>query len=315
MNKFKNKVLKHYDALSYHGKFRLIFNILFIGIIILFIVVTLIYSNLLSDEIYEKHQEKLTYLSQKIENEFNLVESLTTEIHQNAAVQNSLLITNSASISSKRYIEARNNGAKEITWLLADKLNVTKTVLLNNKKRNITNSTYDDKNFFNGDSLDGVLAEIPRDYRGGKWFFTKDLSQGIFIQNIFIAKRMSVQRAGILIVFVNTNFVQQAIEAEDYFNDKDFYFLQYGNTYMSSVQKDFQSNLQAIKDSGVSVGSRQFHFVTTSNGKYFLYPADCKIKLDKQKSQLCYTQDSSGKRIIRSEHNWPTPILHQTNLY
>lgn len=272
MRKIKSRAVDYYESLSYQGKFRLIFNFLFVGILVLVGVITLVYSNMLSDEIYEKHQEKLTYLSQRIENEFNSIESLITEIHQSTAIQASLLTTNSENIISKEYASAQSDGAKEMTWLLADKINITRALLLNNQNRNLTSSIYDPNNFFDGFSLEEILDKLPQDSKQGKWFFKKDLSQGLFIQNIFNTKWMTLDRIGILVVFVNTNFIQTAIEEVDYFRDEDFYFLEYEGHYLSSVEEDYFSNLTTIQDRVSKEQHQQFHFATTANRKYFLYP-------------------------------------------
>lgn len=272
MRKIKSRAVDYYESLSYQGKFRLIFNFLFVGILVLVGVITLVYSNMLSDEIYEKHQEKLTYLSQRIENEFNSIESLITEIHQSTAIQASLLTTNSENIISKEYASAQSDGAKEMTWLLADKINITRALLLNNQNRNLTSSIYYPNNFFDGFSLEEILDKLPQDSKQGKWFFKKDLSQGLFIQNIFNTKWMTLDRIGILVVFVNTNFIQTAIEEVDYFRDEDFYFLEYEGHYLSSVEEDYFSNLTTIQDRVSKEQHQQFHFATTANRKYFLYP-------------------------------------------
>lgn len=272
MKNTKKEIVGYYDNLSYQGKFRIIFNLLFVGVCLLVGFISIIYSNLLSNEIYEKHQEKLTYLSQKIEYEFNLIESLTTEIHQSTPIQNSLAESNIQDVSSREYEIARKNGSKELTWLLADKTNATKALLLNEQGRNLTSSVYDSQLFFGSLSLEDVLKTLPDDSNKGKWFFSKDLSQALFIQNIFNTKQMKLKRVGVLLVFVNTSFIQQTIEYEDYFQDKDFYFLEHNGEYLSSEKEDFSMNIRAVKKSTTAANGARFRFTTTKNGRYFVYP-------------------------------------------
>jgi two-component system sensor histidine kinase YesM len=269
MKAVRRKLTHYYDSLSYKGKFRLVFNILFVGVLILIIGITLSYSALLSDELYEKHQEKLIYLSQQIETEFKQIEALSTEIHQNTAIQNSLTTTNKSSLSVQEYMKEQDIGSSEITWLLADKLNVTKVLLLNKKGKNITKSTYNSEKFFDGKTFNEIVEKFPEDSRQGHWLFNHDLSEALFYQNIYNTKQMTLKPIGTLIAFVNTAFIQNAINQVDYFGDQDFYFLENDGRYLSHKTEDYESNIQTITKQQKS--KRNYQVVTTSNGKYFVY--------------------------------------------
>lgn len=268
--KLSNTIKNFYDGLSYRGKFKIIFNLFFVGIILFIVLMTAVNARILSQEIYEKHQEKLTHLTQRIEQQFSAIESLTTEIHQNTVLQHSLEVVNDSNSTLPEYQNAVREGSKELTWLLADKLEVTDVLLFDQNQKNLSKSIYNAEELFDGHSLDLIMEKLPINYTGGQWFFTDDMSRGLFVQNIYPTKNMRLRRSGVLFVFVNTGFISEIINDGQVFQNEDFFVLESGKErYSTNLQKLAELNpesreLREVEGSG-------YHFETTANGRYFVY--------------------------------------------
>lgn len=272
MMKQRKHINDYYSNLSYRGKFRIIFNILLCCIFVFCTAMAVYFANLLTDEIYEKNRERLIFLTNKIENDFTNIEDITTDIHQNSIIQDALVKSADPDVDITTSWNAQVLANSEINWLLSVQKDISKMILLNNEGENVSKTVFNKNDLFNNQSLEEILRGRSGEEKRGRWIFQNDLSQALYIQNIFNVKQMSMEKIGTMILFVNTSFISSLVEEADILSSDDYFYLQDSNgLYSTSSEATRLSQKMIDLVEKQKRNSDELSFVSNNFGKYLVF--------------------------------------------
>ncbi|MGX7131611.1 sensor histidine kinase [Enterococcus songbeiensis] len=266
------RIATYYSNLSYQGKLKSIFNIILflVGITILFIGI--MFSRIMMKEIYDRNQEKLSILSANVKQELESVEQVTTEIHQNGIIQNNLLKVNDPSLSAIEKTKFETAIRKEFSWLLANKRNIKSMILLDSEDQRIIGEHINEKNFFQDYSFSQILATIPENSKKGRWFFDKGLQEGLFSQTLYTTRSGVLKKAGTILLFVNTTFIQDFLENSGIFSDKDFFVMELDKTFYTTNLSNYNEYINFIKENKMADSATNAYEIDTIDRiKYYVY--------------------------------------------
>ncbi|WP_161526620.1 sensor histidine kinase [Enterococcus sp. JM9B] len=266
------RIATYYSNLSYQGKLKSIFNIILflVGITILFIGI--MFSRIMMKEIYDRNQEKLSILSANVKQELESVEQVTTEIHQNGIIQNNLLKVNDPSLSAIEKTKFETAIRKEFSWLLANKRNIKSMILLDSEDQRIIGEHINEKNFFQDYSFSQILATIPENSKKGRWFFDKGLQEGLFSQTLYTTRSGVLKKAGTILLFVNTTFIQDFLENSGIFSDKDFFVMELDKTFYTTNLSNYDEYINFIKENKMADSATNAYEIDTIDRiKYYVY--------------------------------------------
>lgn len=270
--RLKRTVNDYYGKLSYRGKFGIIFNILFGGIVVFSILMAVYFANLLTDEIYQKNREKLVFVTEQIENDFNVIEEIVGDIHQNSIIQEALMKSADPLVGTIPSWTAQSLANTEINWLLSGQNNVSKMVLLNGRGENISKAIFDKEDTFSGRSLSQIMELVTGEIRQGRWIFQKDLQQALYVQNIFNVKQMKMEKIGTLLLFVNTSFIASVVEEADVLQDGDYFYLKDGGALFGTSGKEDDESRKLIDLAEAQNQDQEgISFVSNAFVKYFVF--------------------------------------------
>ncbi|KAF1303154.1 hypothetical protein BAU16_05120 [Enterococcus sp. JM9B] len=230
------------------------------------------FSRIMMKEIYDRNQEKLSILSANVKQELESVEQVTTEIHQNGIIQNNLLKVNDPSLSAIEKTKFETAIRKEFSWLLANKRNIKSMILLDSEDQRIIGEHINEKNFFQDYSFSQILATIPENSKKGRWFFDKGLQEGLFSQTLYTTRSGVLKKAGTILLFVNTTFIQDFLENSGIFSDKDFFVMELDKTFYTTNLSNYDEYINFIKENKMADSATNAYEIDTIDRiKYYVY--------------------------------------------
>lgn len=270
---------KYYHDLSYQTKLSILFYVLFLVVTLLLLFIGLFFIKMLSTEIYNNNQEKLSILSMNVENELNTIAKIPTEIHRNATIQNALEESINSELALYDLSSLQRKALKELNWIIADKPNVKSIELLNNKNERISGTTSHDQNFFDGKSLLSIVEESPRTANSGSWYFDKELKESVIVQTIFSTRGSSkMAPIGTVVISVNTMFIQNFLKESPVFSREDFFVLINGKSISSTNWDGQESFLPFIQTKeGQARRENKYEIGKINGNKFFIMSANARI--------------------------------------
>lgn len=270
---------KYYHDLSYQTKLSILFYVLFLVVTLLLLFIGLFFIKMLSTEIYNNNQEKLSILSMNVENELNTIAKIPTEIHRNATIQNALEESINSELALYDLSSLQRKALKELNWIIADKPNVKSIELLNNKNERISGTTSHDQNFFDGKSLLSIVEESPRTANSGSWYFDKELKESVFVQTIFSTRGSSkMAPIGTVVISVNTMFIQNFLKESPVLSREDFFVLINGKSISSTNWDGQESFLPFIQTKeGQARRENKYEIGKINGNKFFIMSANARI--------------------------------------
>lgn len=273
-----------YERLSYHSKVKLIFYSIFFTIAIFVTILGIFFARVVSTEIYERNQEKLAVNSINIENELRHIEQLITEIHQNSSLQEKIEYLQQQDIlftdRTKVLFELKN----ELNWLLSSKEYIKKVVFLDADSIQINNEAITDE------EKAQLAAQLSTDERTGKWLFSEDLEEGIYIKNIFTVRKSSFKQLARVAIFVNTSFIKEHLMNTELFSTKDFLVLRTAEDQYYTTEiplPSMEAATKIIEQRFPNFKSKYQHsFESLGKDKYFVYNSN--IRTTSSNFQLYY---------------------------
>lgn len=258
----KRNIKTCYRELSYQKKLKILFHIVILCVVFFAMAIGSFCIRMISREIYERNQEKLSMVTLDIRDELDDVEGIITEIHQNMELQNSLIRSEQ---SGAGY--GSSSLKKELNWLLADKKHVRDLVMLNQNNECLSGNIYNKENYFQNRTLEEITGIIPEGSRQGIWLFEKGLEEGLYIQNIFSTRNNMLKRIGMVLITVNTSFIQEIFDSSGIFTGNDFFVLEQHGEYYSTDLEGYDSYVEFIQKNmeGGSIGTYEFHHVEARN--------------------------------------------------
>ncbi|WP_213356414.1 sensor histidine kinase [Enterococcus casseliflavus] len=268
-----------YHDLSYQTKLSILFYVLFLVVTLLLLFIGLFFIKMLSTEIYNNNQEKLSILSMNVENELNTIAKIPTEIHRNATIQNALEESINTELALSDLSSLQRKALKELNWIIADKPSVKSIELLNNKNERISGTTSHDQNFFDGKSLLSIVEESPRTANTGSWYFDKELKESVFVQTIFSTRGSSkMAPIGTVVISVNTMFIQNFLKESPVFSREDFFVLINGKSISSTNWDGQESFLPFIQTKeGQARRENKYEIGKINGSKFFIMSANARI--------------------------------------
>lgn len=260
------KKFSYFDAsTSYYKKVKLIFivvffvNVLFIAVLGIFIV------QMLSDRTYQLTNEKLTMLTSDISNQFNELQTLTTEINQNKEIQTYLALADSGSLTDVERYKINVQLQKSLNWLLVSKNNIKNVIVYNNNFDLLVGNYADKKSAFQNFSAKDTIRELSIDDNIGHWYFDQNMQEVVYVRNLYNTQTSTSRRVGMMVVYVNMTFVQEILDSSGIFSSKDFLVLKYENqTSSTNVKLANQKTVQGIsgyfiQDRAIQIGHNIFN--------------------------------------------------------
>lgn len=216
----KKKLKLAYEDLSYSGKLKLVFYIIFFVIALTFIVLGILIARFLTAGVYDRNQEKLAVITYSMQNEMEQVQSLTTEINQNETFQLELVQANNSNYSSHENHKVRKDLQDELNWLLVNKQNIKNVLIYNTNLNRITGKLVDQNSAFQEVRIAEEVAKLPKDDRIGKWYFDKNMQEAIYVRNLFSTRESVNNRVGMMAIYLNMTFVQELLDSLQFFQKK-----------------------------------------------------------------------------------------------
>ena len=261
----------YYENLSYQNKLNTLFYTLFLVVAILLITIGAFFINMLSQEIYDHNREKLAILTMNVETELNNIETIPTEIHRNNTLQISLKKSMEDDLTMADSINIQRSVSDELSWVMADKPNITSLVMLNGEGKRLSGTVSDEEDFFDGKSLNTVAGLVGATSNNGRWLFDKELKEAVFVQNIFSTRSYNKNRIGTVVVTVNTSFIQNFLQESEIFSDKDLFALEYNGNLSSTNWVEHNDYLDFLKSNSSRLrNQRNYELATINQNKFFI---------------------------------------------
>lgn len=274
----KKKLKLAYEDLSYSGKLKLVFYIIFFVIALTFIVLGILIARFLTAGVYDRNQEKLAVITYSMQNEMEQVQSLTTEINQNETFQLELVQANNSNYSSHENHKVRKDLQDELNWLLVNKQNIKNVLIYNTNLNRITGKLVDQNSAFQEVRIAEEVAKLPKDDRIGKWYFDKNMQEAIYVRNLFSTRESVNNRVGMMAIYLNMTFVQELLDESSIFSEKDYLVLKNDQQFSTTNSTLFQTHSKSFEVLQKAFSAAQGYRVESLNGlKYYVLQKDIQI--------------------------------------
>ncbi|KAF1299607.1 hypothetical protein BAU15_02890 [Enterococcus sp. JM4C] len=259
---------KLYKKLSYSGKFKLIFYSVFIAIALAFIVLGLMASQMLSDEVYERNQEKLSVLTYNVQAQMEQIQTLTTELNQNETFQLNLEKKNNEELSGGELHGLRNALQVELNWLLVNKQNIKRVLIFDDSLANVSGNIISGESTFQDFSIYNTIKALPADDTIGEWFLDENVQEAIYVRNLFSTRHSVNERIGVMVAYLNLNFVDDLLADASLFSSDDYLTLAYQEQISSTNYELFKKHkkdrqlidpkMKGLRNSVESLGGEKY---------------------------------------------------------
>ncbi|MCD2256054.1 sensor histidine kinase [Agrilactobacillus fermenti] len=213
---------------SFRQKLARLFNLLFILLLAILVLISIIFARVLNTEVYHSSQEKLNGLSSNVRQSFNDVESLAQTVLHNNTIITDLPKTAQIPMQTTETYHLRQEMQREVNTARLNIPNIKDVYLLNNKNENQAGYIFDSGDIGAGWSVSEIkraLAQQPN--RQGRWFFSPNLTSAFYAQTVFDAPKLNRQPLGLLIIVADTSFIQSEIRHTQVFNRDDYFVMRY----------------------------------------------------------------------------------------
>ncbi|WP_430609991.1 sensor histidine kinase [Enterococcus sp. DIV0876] len=278
INRFKN--------LSFQRQLQLVLFSTVAFVVGLSLILTLVWRQAYLTQIKESAYKDVSIISTNIAKKLNAVETLSFRIIDSYSIQNKLqsIMTNQYEKSFDT-IQVKNELNTEINDLTRNESVIQNVYLFNPKNENMINFIAETSYNFNGYTIQEMIESLPNEPAKGSWFFSKDLSQAVFLRKIYSTINFSLTHTGTVIFLVNTSFFRNEVGNLPIASPQNQFFLSYKNNLYSTSENE--QSLQSFSDqfhnnpdlTDSSIGSllfenHQFYYASdnkTMNGMNFIY--------------------------------------------
>jgi two-component system sensor histidine kinase YesM len=279
----QQKLISHFKKQSFQNQLQIVF-FLTVAIIISFtLMLTLIWRQAYMTQIKESAYKDISIISNNIAKKLASVESLSFRIIDTSTIQQQLQeILQTDSLQSLELVDQKKKLSNEINDLVRNESTIQNTYLFSPKNENLINFIAETEHVFNGYTIKEMIETLPNEPAKGKWFFSEDLSQAVYLRKIYSTIDFSLQHIGTVIFLVNTSFFRNEIENLPIASTKNQFLLKHNgvfysptgdDVYIQELQQLLQKNENALSE---SIGTLSFH-----NQRYF-FAANNKLMQDMQ---------------------------------
>ncbi|KPG73779.1 sensor histidine kinase [Enterococcus sp. RIT-PI-f] len=269
INRFKN--------FSFQRQLQLVLFATVAFVVSLAVILTLVWRQAYLTQIKESAYKDVSIISTNIAKRLNAVETLSFRIIDSYSIQNKLqtLLTNQQDPTFD-LINVKNELNTEINDLTRNESAIQNVYLFNPDNENMINFIAEKAYNFNGYTIPEMTESLPDEPAKGSWFFSKDLSQAVFLRKIYSTINFSLTHTGTVIFLVNTSFFRNEVGNLPIVSSQNQFFLRYKDELYSTTENEqslrsFQHEFQNDVDiENVSIGSMLFEnhqFYYTSDNK------------------------------------------------